>query len=65
MNWGVFPIVIPRSETVSDSIAESIQKATAVGIVKINDLIIITAGVPMGIEGNTNLMRVHVIGRDI
>ena len=65
LSWGVYPVVIPRSETVSESIARSVEKAIADGMVKINDLVIITAGVPMGIEGNTNLMRVHVIGREI
>ena len=65
LNWGVFPIVIPHSETVNESIAKTVEKATTDGMVKINDLVIITAGVPMGVEGNTNLMRVHIVGREI
>ena len=35
----------------------------AAGIVKDGELVVLTAGVPLGISGTTNLMKVHVVGR--
>jgi pyruvate kinase len=32
------------------------------GLLQKDDLIVMTAGVPLGISGTTNLMRVHVVG---
>ncbi|MCV4784910.1 hypothetical protein OFM36_36315, partial [Escherichia coli] len=40
----------------------AVEAAVKSGIVKHGDLVVITAGVPVGETGSTNLMKVHVIG---
>ncbi len=65
LNWNVFPLVIEYRDTTTESIELSVREAVAAGHIGIHDLIIITAGVPTGIEGNTNMMRVHIVGREI
>jgi len=65
LTWGVYAVVIPLCETVKESIEKTVEKATEIGFVHDGELVVITAGAPMAVEGNTNLMRVHVIGRPI
>lgn len=60
--WGVFPFVV-RDANSTDSIFEiSIQKAKENGFITDGDLVVITAGVPVGVSGATNIMKVHLVG---
>ena len=61
LSWGVTPFVIPE-ETDTDSLfAHAVQAAKDGGMVKEGDLVVITAGVPLGISGMTNLMKVEIV----
>ena len=40
----------------------SVDMAVKAGLVSSGDLVVITAGVPLGISGTTNLLKVHVVG---
>ena len=63
--WGVYPIVINQFGDATEQLAHTIAAAKAGGFIQDQDIIVITAGVPSGIEGNTNMLRVHVVGRKI
>jgi pyruvate kinase len=63
--WGVYPIVINQFGDANEQLAHTIAAAKAEGFIKDLDIVVITAGVPSGIEGNTNMLRVHVVGRKI
>ena len=56
--WGVTPLLIRREETTEELFADAVEEAKKVGLVKDGDRVVITAGVPMGITGNTNMIRV-------
>ena len=58
VNWGVQPIVAEKPET-TDLAA---SKAVELGFAKEGDLILITAGVPVGERGTTNIMKIQLIG---
>lgn len=61
--WGVVPIVAPHHVTSTDGVLEQVvQQSLDNGYVKHGDLVVITAGVPVGEAGTTNLMKLHVIG---
>ncbi|WP_037985758.1 pyruvate kinase [Thalassobacillus devorans] len=60
--WGVHGVLGERAATTDDMLGEAIDRGIASGVVKRGDRIIITAGVPVGESGTTNLMKVHVIG---
>ncbi len=61
LSWGVTPIVIDE-ETNTDALFEkAVAAAKATGIVEEGDLVVITAGVPLGVSGSTNLMKVEKI----
>ncbi len=60
--WGVFPMVIGEA-TSTDKIFEiSVDKAKEAGHINDGDLVVITAGVPVGVSGATNIMKVHLVG---
>jgi len=61
LNWGVYPIEIERLHSTDDVIERSVNKALELGYLKNGDLTIITAGVPVGVTGSTNLLKVHIV----
>ncbi|UTR15585.1 pyruvate kinase [Salipaludibacillus sp. LMS25] len=60
--WGVYTQVGPQVETTDEMLHLSVDEALKTNLVKNGDLVVITAGVPVGEKGTTNLMKVHVIG---
>lgn len=61
--WGVYPVLSPYSNSTDDVIELSIQSTVDEGYVKEGDLIVVTAGIPVGTAGSTNLIKVHTIGK--
>jgi pyruvate kinase len=62
LTWGVFPLLGNKSENTDQMIHESITTSLNQGLIKNGDLVVITAGVPVGVPGTTNLLKVHVVG---
>lgn len=62
VNWGVQPIVTEKPETTDDMFDLAASKAVELGFAKEGDLILITAGVPVGERGTTNIMKIQLIG---
>lgn len=60
--WGVVPVLGEECESTDEMFQSSIHAAISTSIVSQGDLIIITAGVPVGQSGTTNLMKVFVVG---
>ena len=65
LSWGVECLVIESADTERDLFVKAIEALSKREIIRKNDILIITAGLPVGIEGNTNMMRIHVVGREI
>jgi pyruvate kinase len=59
--WGVEPLLVPQFETTDEMIQKSVDAAKARGLARAGDLVVITAGVPIGGEGRTNMVKVHVV----
>lgn len=60
--WGVSPLEIRKEEKADDLFAAAVAEAKKAGYVKHGDVVVITAGVPLGIAGMTNM--VHVVEVD-
>lgn len=60
--WGVFPVKSKRAELTDELIEASILAALEAQFVNEGDLIVITAGIPVGVGGTTNLIKVHTVG---
>jgi pyruvate kinase len=61
LHWGVYPFQIGAVSTVDELFSTGAKLAKDVGLVKPGDLIVITGGVPIGVAGATNLLKVEKI----
>ncbi|MGE5396998.1 MAG: pyruvate kinase alpha/beta domain-containing protein, partial [Chitinophagales bacterium] len=59
--WGVEPVLVKRTTGTDDMIEESVEAALGAGMIKEGDMVVITAGVPSGVSGTTNMLKVHVV----
>lgn len=60
--WGVQPYVIGRVDSTDDMLDAATALAVNEGFADEGDLILITAGVPVGEAGTTNIMKIQMIG---
>ena len=60
LSWGVTPILIKEEKEVFDLFDKAIQAAVKTGMLKKGDLTVITSGVPIGISGTTNMIKVQI-----
>lgn len=60
--WGVTPILVKTRRTTDDMISSVERAMRRQKIVEAHDLIVITAGVPVGVAGSTNMMKIHHVG---
>lgn len=63
LSWGVTPIMMCQLEKNTDQLFDlAVETAEKAGIVQQGEVVVITAGVPLGVSGTTNLIKVHVVG---
>ncbi|MTI96086.1 MAG: pyruvate kinase [Firmicutes bacterium] len=62
LTWGVMPLIGRATDNTDQMIYEAITTALRKELIKKGDLVVITAGVPVGVPGTTNLLKVHVVG---
>lgn len=61
--WGCIPTIFSATyDSTDDVFNEAIEKAVERKLAKNGDSVIITAGVPIGVSGTTNTLKVHVVG---
>ncbi|MFZ5627140.1 MAG: pyruvate kinase [Bacillota bacterium] len=60
--WGVYPLLCKETKSTDEMLKVSVETALAAGMIKAGDLVVITAGVPVGVPGTTNLIKVHTVG---
>lgn len=60
--WGVYPVSGQNASSIDEMLDNSVQSALSTGIISHGDVVVITAGVPVGEAGSTNLMKIHVVG---
>jgi len=61
-NWGVIPIHCPGCKSSKEAFAEASAFALEHQLISFGDIVIVTAGVPFGKKGTTNLMTAQSIG---
>ncbi len=63
LSWGVTPILIAEEQETFELFENAVKVIVDAGYLKTDDLAVITAGVPLGISGMTNMIKVHRVGR--
>lgn len=61
--WGIIPVQTKEQEDTFELFEHSLQEAERAGLLNKGDIAVITAGVPLGMSGTTNLINVHVVGQ--
>lgn len=56
--WGVKPLLMKEEQDTEELFADAVLESKKAGLIRAGDLVVITAGVPLGIAGNTNMVRV-------
>lgn len=62
LSWGVIPIMSETRSNTDELFDHAVECAQKTGLIKDGDLAVITAGVPVGVAGTTNIMKVHLVG---
>nr|WP_325302217.1 pyruvate kinase [uncultured Dysosmobacter sp.] len=60
--WGVVPLTMPQASSTDELVDLAVESAEKAGVVRQGDLVVITAGVPVGVSGTTNMIRVRQVG---
>jgi pyruvate kinase len=60
--WGVTPLLMPYASNTDELIDFAVRAAEERHLVKQGDLVVVTAGVPVGVSGTTNMIKVHLVG---
>ena len=63
LSWGVIPLQLDEEKTADDLFDHAVGAAEHRGLVSRGELVVITAGLPLGMSGTTNMIKVHVAGR--
>jgi pyruvate kinase len=63
--WGVMPVKGEACKTTDQLFDLAVDSSIKSGLVSLGDIVIITAGVPVGRSGTTNLIKVHHVGEMI
>ncbi|MCI9531546.1 MAG: pyruvate kinase [Lachnospiraceae bacterium] len=62
LSWGVVPLKVEPMEDADELFEHAVDVAEKAGLVSMGDVTVITAGVPLGVPGTTNILKVHVAG---
>ena len=61
MSWGVTPIHLEEKNEIFDLFDHAVETAKKRGLLTSGDTVVLTAGVPLGVSGNTNILKVEVV----
>ncbi len=62
LSWGVCPVLAEEQENTDKLFEHAVDCAKRTGLVKHGEVVVITAGVPIGVSGTTNTLKVHIVG---
>lgn len=61
LSWGVYPVMADVKTSTDELFDHAIEQSMATGLIKTGDIIVITGGVPLGVSGTTNILKVQVV----
>lgn len=59
MSWGIVPLMCDEKNNTDELFSHAVDVASKNGLVGKGDLVVITAGIPLGISGTTNMLKVE------
>lgn len=61
LSWGVMPVMCDEKKNTDELFDHAVEVSRKAGAIKKGDLAVITAGIPLGISGTTNMLKVQVV----
>ena len=62
LSWGITPLMMSLAHSTDELIEMSTALAKENGFLHDGELAVVTAGVPVGISGTTNMIKIHMVG---
>lgn len=62
LQWGVQPLLVPESSGTDQLLADAVTTSLNQDYIHTGDVVVITAGVPVGKVGSTNMIKVQIMG---
>ncbi len=62
LSWGITPLCMEYAHNTDELIDKAVATAKKAQMVADGDLVVLTAGVPVGISGTTNMIKAHLVG---
>ena len=62
LSWGITPLMMPLAHSTDELIEMSTSLAKENGYLHNGELAVVTAGVPVGVSGTTNMIKIHMVG---
>lgn len=62
LSWGVYPVLSRSMKSSDELFIHAIDCAKQLGLVEENDIVVIVAGIPIDVSGNTNILKVEIVG---
>lgn len=60
--WGVEPLMMPYARSTDELVDMAVQTSEKAGLVRKGNLVVVTAGIPVGVAGTTNMIRIYQVG---
>jgi len=61
LRWGVHPVQIPEQKSIDELFATGVRLAKEMKMARAGDLVVITGGIPIGVPGSTNVLKVEKV----
>jgi pyruvate kinase len=61
LSWGVQPVQVAVPSSISDLFREASAVSREMGVAKTGDLVVVTGGIPLGMAGTTNMLKVETV----
>ena len=62
LSWGVIPLMMKEESDLDELFTQAVNSARKKELINDGDLVVITTGIPLGISGTTNLLKIHIAG---
>ena len=61
LSWGVIPLKDEEKQDADELFDHVLERSKEAGLIQEGDTVVLTAGVPLGIAGTTNLLKAHIV----
>ena len=61
LSWGVLPVMCKEKSNTDELFEHAVAVAKQTGMIEKGDIVVITAGIPLGQSGTTNMLKVHEV----